>query len=188
MRHEDPSHRLLPACTNPPLAYPPAPAQQIFFHYGDITEAATLDPFTHVYMFDIGFPPALFYQIADRFNASRETCGFLVCYHGPRLIAERYGFHVELITQIPTSMHGSSEGHTAYFYKRATPLPLPKPKAKAQAPRQPQCDALFKAGLDLLKGPRDGLHAWVKNQMESHFASPRPARRRRSTVLFQNDA
>jgi hypothetical protein len=127
-------------------------------------------------MFDIGFPPALFYEIADRFNSSR--CPYLICYHGPRLIAERYGFDVELITQIPTSMHGSSEGHTAYFYKRGKPLPKPK-----QA-----CDPLFKAGLDLVKGPRDGLHAWVKDQMAAQFASPRPARRRRSTVLFQNDA
>lgn len=155
---------------------------QIFFHYGDITEAQTLDPFTHVYMFDIGFPPTLFYEIADRFNNSR--CPYLICYHGPRLIAERYGFDVELITQIPTSMHGSSEGHTAYFYKRGKPLP-PQPKGRGQQERI--CDPLFKAGLDLLKGPRDGLSGWVKNQLESHFASPRPARRRRSTVLFQGD-
>lgn len=164
------------------LPTPHTPAQ-IFFHYGDITEADTLDPFTHVYMFDIGFPPTLFYGIADRFNRSR--CPYLICYHGPRLIAERYGFEVELITQVQTSMHGSSEGHTAYFYKRSKPVPTPKPAKKAAASH---CDPLFKAGLDLCKGPREALGAWVRSQMEAQFASPRPARRRRPpTVLFQGD-
>ncbi len=147
---------------------------KIFFHYGDITEAKTLDPFTHVYMFDIGFPPTLFYEIADRFNRSR--CPYLICYHGPKLIAERYGFNVELLTQIHTSMHGSSEGHTAYFYKRGKPLP---------AARGPVVgDDLFKQGLHMIReGSLDGLHSWVKQQMDSHFTSPRPARRR-STKLF----
>lgn len=150
---------------------------KIFFHYGDVTEARRLDPFTHVYMFDIGFPPALFYEIADRFNASH--CPFLICYHGPKLIAERYGFDVSLLTQIQTSMHGSSEGHTAYFYKRANPLPAP--------PARRPVDALFKQGLDLIgQSSLENLHSWVKQKMDSHFTSPRPARQRRSTNLFDN--
>ena len=148
---------------------------KIFFHYGDVTEARTLDPFTHVYMFDIGFPPALFYEIADRFNASH--CPFLICYHGPKLIAERYGFDVSLLTQIQTSMHGSSEGHTAYFYERAKPHPAP--------PARRPVDALFKQGLDLIdQSSVEKLHSWVKQKMDSHFTSPRPARQRRSTNLF----
>lgn len=140
-------------------------------------------------MFDIGFPPALFYEIADRFNRSR--CPYLICYHGPRLIAERYGFEVELITQVQTSMHGSSEGHTAYFYKKK---PVAPPNAgtaggssstRATRAAAPACDPLFKAGLDLCKGPRDALGDWVRSQMAAQFASPRPARRRAPTVLFQ---
>jgi hypothetical protein len=165
---------------------------KIFFHYGDITEARTLDPFTHVYMFDIGFPPTLFYEIADRFNASRSP--YLICYHGPKLIAERYGFNVELLHQIPTSMHGSSEGHQAYFYKRADSKPTDskpksasKGKGKAKTAAAP-CDALFKDGLDLIRhGSLESLTGWVKNQMDNHFMSPRPARRRRSTNLFLNE-
>lgn len=156
---------------------------QIFFHYGDITEARTLDPFTHVYMFDIGFPPTLFYDIADRFNASR--CPYLICYHGPKLIAERYGFDVELLAQLPTSMHGSSEGHTAYFYKRASLAVAAGKKKKEKAEK---CDPLFKKGLGLLRGSRSDLHAWVKEQMDSHFAGPRPQRQRRSTKLFLQES
>ena len=30
---------------------------RVYFHEADISSAATMDPFTHVYMFDIGFPP-----------------------------------------------------------------------------------------------------------------------------------
>lgn len=30
---------------------------QIYFKHGDVYDARTLDPFTHIYMFDIGFPP-----------------------------------------------------------------------------------------------------------------------------------
>ena len=59
-------------------------------------------------MIDIGFPPTLFYEIADRFNVSR--CPYLICFHGPKLMVERYGFNVELLAQIPTSMHGTSAG------------------------------------------------------------------------------
>jgi hypothetical protein len=85
---------------------------QVFFSYGDITEAHTLDPFTHVYMFDIGFPPNLFYEIADRFNRSRCS-KWLTCFHGPRLIIDRYGFDVEYLAQCPTSMHGRLSSGTA---------------------------------------------------------------------------
>ncbi len=34
---------------------------------------------------------------------------------------DRYGFNVELIVQTSTSMHGSSEGHTGYIYRRVEP-------------------------------------------------------------------
>eukprot|EP00551_Chaetoceros_affinis_P018900 CAMPEP_0203716554 /NCGR_PEP_ID=MMETSP0092-20131115/1181_1 /ASSEMBLY_ACC=CAM_ASM_001090 /TAXON_ID=426623 /ORGANISM="Chaetoceros affinis, Strain CCMP159" /LENGTH=308 /DNA_ID=CAMNT_0050595133 /DNA_START=275 /DNA_END=1201 /DNA_ORIENTATION=+ len=86
------------------------------FEHGDITYAKYFDPFTHVYMFDIGFPPKLFKQLADMFNRSHSP--YLICYHGPRLMIDRYGFNIELIVQAPTSMHGSSEGHMGYIYRR----------------------------------------------------------------------
>lgn len=86
------------------------------FEHGDITEAKYFDPFTHVYMFDIGFPPKLFKQLSEMFNKSNSP--FLICYHGPKLMIDRYGFNVELIVQASTSMHGSSECHSGYIYRR----------------------------------------------------------------------
>jgi len=67
-------------------------------------DADTLNPFTHVYMFDIGFPPPLFKALSIKFN--RSHCKWLICFHGPKLIVEKYGFHAELLVQKPTSMHG----------------------------------------------------------------------------------
>ena len=87
---------------------------QVFFQHGDVMDARTLNPFTHVYMFDIGFPPALFRALSAMFNRSHSK--WLICYHGPKLIKEKYGFHVELLVQKPTSMHG-----------RHVNLPFPSP-------------------------------------------------------------
>jgi hypothetical protein len=87
-----------------------------FFSHGDVTDAYTFDPFTHVYMFDIGFPPTLFEKLSDMFNRSCST--YLICYHAPRLIVDRYKFQVELLCQQNTAMHGSSENHTCYIYRR----------------------------------------------------------------------
>lgn len=39
-----------------------------FFSYGDITDAKIFDPFTHVYMNDIGFPPTLMKKISHIFH------------------------------------------------------------------------------------------------------------------------
>jgi len=86
--------------------------------YGDITQAKVFDPFTHVYMFDIGFPPKLFHTLSEMFNKSQSP--FLICYHGPKLMIDRYGFDVELIVQASTSMHGSSENHSCYIYRRSS--------------------------------------------------------------------
>jgi len=84
--------------------------------HGDITDAEYLDPFTHVYMFDIGFPPKLFKKLSVMFNRSKSP--YLICYHSPRVMINCFGFHVELIIQTQTSMHGSSEGHMGYIYRR----------------------------------------------------------------------
>ncbi len=39
-----------------------------FFSYGDVTDAKIFDPFTHVYMYDIGFPPTLMKKISHIFH------------------------------------------------------------------------------------------------------------------------
>ena len=72
---------------------------------GNIFAAKKFDPFTHVYMFDVGFPDNLCRHLAEIFNVS-STANYLISYHlSPRLI-ELYGFDVEYLCQISTSMHG----------------------------------------------------------------------------------
>jgi hypothetical protein len=88
--------------------------------HGDILDAHTLDPFTHVYQFDIGFPPPLLEGLAKRFNRSQSQ--YLISFFNPKKIIDVYRFDVELIaTQKSTSMHGSTESHKGYIYKRNTP-------------------------------------------------------------------
>jgi hypothetical protein len=77
----------------------------VFFVNSDIDAAVTLDPFTHIYMFDIGFPPILQKRIAEKFNTSIYA-EYLISYRGSRLVMGEYGYNVELLHQFPTTMHG----------------------------------------------------------------------------------
>ena len=58
------------------------------FQVGDIDDAASTDPFTHVYMYDLGFPPPLQQSIARKFNTSVHG-QYLISYRPPyRVIGE----------------------------------------------------------------------------------------------------
>lgn len=75
----------------------------------DITTIQTLDPFTHVYMFDIGFPPQVFLRIAEIFNASVHPM-YLISYRPSTLIIDTYGFEVQVIKKIDSvSMKGTEQ-------------------------------------------------------------------------------
>lgn len=91
----------------------------ISFLAGDMDEAASTDPFTHIYMYDLGFPPPLQQAIAEKFNDSCHA-EYLISYRPPARVIEEYGYDVELIDQMPTNMHGSGEVHTCYFYRRSS--------------------------------------------------------------------
>ena len=78
-----------------------------FFVHGDINDVTTFNPFTHIYMFDVGFPSKLHYSIAEKFNRSLyATC--LVSYKPQTDIIKYFRFEVTLVHQMPTSMHGKS--------------------------------------------------------------------------------
>lgn len=77
----------------------------IFFVHCDILEALTLDPFTHVYSFDVGFPPDTQRQIAKMFNASTSVA-WLVSFQAPAKIVHQYGYLVEFLDQLTTKMYG----------------------------------------------------------------------------------
>ena len=72
---------------------------------------------------------------------------------------EDYEFHLELITQLPTSMHGSKEGHMAYIYRR----PLTSEVSIAQSE---SCDPLFQPAWDLIKTDNlDLLKSFVRQKL-----------------------
>ena len=147
---------------------------QCFFAHGDITEANYFDPFTHVYMFDIGFPPKLFKELGRMFNKSQSD--YLICYHGPKLMVERYGFHVELIVQAPTSMHGSSEIHTGYIYQRTGQKQ--KPGKGLPLVFGVPCDPLFADAWKSTKRDMDNIYRDVNRQVSDSLNSQRPKRKR----------
>ncbi|GKY94170.1 hypothetical protein MPSEU_000383000 [Mayamaea pseudoterrestris] len=111
------------------------------FDCGDISEAESFDPFTHVYMFSCGFPPGLWGHLSDMWNDSSSQ--YMICYSGPRHMITDWDFDLELLTRLPTSMHGSKEGHMAYIYRRAP---------KTTRPQAAVCDPLFQAAWDMVKG------------------------------------
>ena len=82
------------------------PSNVVFMH-GDIIKARSFDPFTHIYMFDIGFPPNLFLHIAECLRKS-STAKYVLCYHRPQLMLTKYGFDMEFIEKQATSMHGTN--------------------------------------------------------------------------------
>ena len=45
----------------------------VWFIHSDISLAATFDPFTHLYAFDIGMPEDLFKKMANMFNSRCEN-------------------------------------------------------------------------------------------------------------------
>lgn len=138
-----------------------------FLAHGDITEANFFDPFTHVYMFDIGFPPRLFHQLAEMFNNSQSE--YLICYHSPKLMIEKYEFNIELLVKTSTSMHGSAEGHEGYIYRRTKKAN--KRKACSTSKFGIPCDPLFAKGWELCKEGLDAVSKHTSDEVEKHMGS-----------------
>jgi len=172
------------------------------FLHNNILEAKTFDPFTHVYMFSIGFPPPLWTKLSKMWNRSGSSvsgsepegtrnCEYLICYHGPRAIIEDYEFDVELLAQIPTSMHGSKEGHTGYVYKRKSKLTVAKShksqsggeKQRTSSRRAVKCDPLFQHSWDLVQKGLGPLHEQVSKQLEETLGGGRRTRRSTQRAL-----
>ncbi|GMF24553.1 unnamed protein product [Phytophthora fragariaefolia] len=142
------------------------------FTAGDITHAHTFEPFSHVYSFDVGFPPDVMEKMAEMFN--RSTAKYFASFHSPRKVLETYGFSVENIGRVATSMAGSSEGHQCYFYRR---VPLSDDESETESEEKPvemsqmqggsgqplAVDPLFQKGIDLLKNGREGMLEWISD-------------------------
>ena len=169
------------------------------FMVGDIDNAGSTDPFTHIYMYDLGFPPPLQKNIAKKFNNS-QYAQYLVSYRPPRRVIEEYGYAVEFITQMTTSMHGSGEGHMAYFYKRINEVPKISAEARSHLkkvafPKRPGfdeksvdvlCDKSFEECVKLAVGDIAPLLEHAKEIVDTHLlSSARPVRDRKPRRLFE---
>jgi hypothetical protein len=89
----------------------------VFLAHADFLNMDSLEAFSHVYMFDKGFPPVLMEHIAVVFNSSRKS-DYLICYKKPRIIVDKYAFDVEEVGRVRTSMSGSGEGNTCFVYRK----------------------------------------------------------------------
>jgi len=154
---------------------------------GDIMDAKSFSPFSHVYMFSIGFPPPLWLSLVASFNKS--TSPWLICYHGPRQIIEKHGFNVELVVQMPTSMHGSSEVHSGYIYRRVASKKMKARRGKCNSSgksvvpledgRGTVCDVLFKDVCDRIRGGFTEMKKSVDREVLGHLDAPRALRSRK---------
>ena len=127
------------------------------------------------------FPPTLFKKLAEMFNKSQSE--YLICYHAPHLIQDRYGFNVELIVQSTTSMHGSSENHMGYIYRRSTATPK-KNKTTITVkhddiPRGIPCDPLFVKAWESTRNSASELFDEVHLDLKTNLSSQRPRRIRK---------
>jgi hypothetical protein len=77
-----------------------------FFTKSDIDQARTLNPFTDIYMFDVGFELDLHRLIAVLFNESQYV-NSLISYKPPRRIIHECGFKVKFVHKFNTAMHGT---------------------------------------------------------------------------------
>jgi len=118
----------------------------VYFANSDATDMDHFEPFTHVYMFDVGFPPSVLVTLANAFNLSK-TVQALVSFQRPDKMISVYGFGVDLITQVATRMSGSTEKHTAYIYRAKQNKTMGKPQ------RQLQLDKSFFARKSGKDGP-----------------------------------
>jgi hypothetical protein len=118
-----------------------------------------------------GFPPPLWMELSEMWNRSHSE--YLICYHGPRAIIQKYEFDVELLAQTQTSMHGSKEGHMGYLYKRKTPV----------SSTGKECDALFADSWNLVKSGLEPLRQAVTAEMDENMgAGPRTRSSRRQLL------
>ena len=98
------------------------------------------------------------------FNRSKSE--YLICYHGPKLMIDRYEFNIELITQTSTTMHGSSEVHTGYIYRRSKTIKAKVCKSKKFGV---PCDPLFAEAWEICESGVNGVSEHTANQVSAYL-------------------
>ena len=131
------------------------------FLFNTIIKAETFDPFTHVYIIDVDFPPDLWEKLATMWNHSNlRLCQYLICYAAPKYLAEYVFFAVKLVAQTNTLMHGFLKIHMVYVYRCTQNHIL--------------CNPLFKSSYNLVKGGLKGLKNIVNQQVKKEMNEQSP--------------
>merc|ERR1712127_736281 len=119
----------------------------------------------------------LFHTLSKMFNNSESK--YLICYHGPKLMIDRYKFNVELVEQTSTSMHGSSENHMGYLYKRVD--------RKNRTLKKEKCDPLFADAKRRTAGSIDSLSKFINEKVMDEMNSCISRRTRSHTRRRQEE-
>ena len=135
------------------------------------------------------FPPKLFKQLAEMFNRSESP--YLISFQPPRVLIDKYAFDIELIVQAQTSMHGSSEGHSGYIYKRVMKKTRTRRSRTTKSdcrnydviPNCVPCDPLFAPAWKSTRRGIDALRKDVKDQVMKNLSSRRPRRSQRAVTF-----
>lgn len=147
----------------------PKMAHNCILQYGDVLEAESFDPFTHIYMYDVGFDPKTMLGIAARFNNS-STAKYFISYKRPNKIINVFKFEVKLVFDFQTKMTGSSEGHQCYVFHRTS-----KPGIGATQRFHPSgvpCDKLFLGAWDTYKSEGfEGIKKHVDEKVAEFYGS-----------------
>ena len=141
----------------------------IHYAHTSVASLSTLNPCTHVYMFDIGFTPEIYAHIANLISSS-PTVQHFVCYHPRRLLAT--GLSATPIARTPARMSVSEEQHTAYVYRCE-----PSPTALYEA------DHLLQAAIDTLRQHKDdpaGYDDWIRDALATAGTAQATAARTRA--------
>jgi hypothetical protein len=161
---------------------------RVIFTHVDVRELLTLNPFSHVYQFDDGFPPELLTVIGTIFNRSHYT-KYFISYKTLKVLV-KHGFQLEFIDQEMVSMAGSQSKKTVYFYKRinafpelpADPLVVLFPKREGYDEEEENfiCDNFLIESIEVAVGPVRGLQKHTKNIVDEFNCSDRPKRNRKN--------
>ena len=136
--------------------------------------ATTLDPCTHVYMFDTGFPAATLARLAELFNAS-STARASSRSSRPRASPLRL-CRLALRAQLAVKMAGSTGAHRARLRARAPPPPPAEPR-----PAEPmRAGALALRDGSAERRRHDALRQRAEHTRRRSCATPDAARRARA--------
>ena len=94
----------------------------------------------------------------------------MICFHSPKDVIDSYEFDVELLAQIPTSMHGSKEGHMGYVYRRKS-LAAAETQGEACDPLFAEAQQLVASGFPALKAKVDAIVKDKQNKRATRRSS-----------------